>query len=231
MAPDSRIESAFRTVHRRLRPRTTVPSIEVRIVPSVGANHSAVLEQGQLRVKVSDLFADAPEDVLEALAAILLCRLYRRKLHPEHRRRYRQYTLSPEMRERSREVRRRRSRPRSSRGPGGRVYDLERLFEELNCEYFDNALPRPGLSWTERSSTRVLGSYEFDEDKIFLSRWLDSPRVPEYVVRYVLFHEMLHVRHGARVEGIREIVHPPEFRRQERAFRHYREAQAWLQTQ
>jgi SprT-like family len=231
VAPDTRIESAFRTVHRRLRPRTSVPSIEVRIVPSVGANHSAVLESGRLRVKVSDLFSDAPEDVLEALAVILLSRLYRKKVDPDHRRRYRQYTLSPEMRQRSRDVRRRRSRPRPARGPRGRAYDLECLFRKLNGEYFNHALPQPGLSWTERSSRRVLGSYEFDEDTIFLSRWLDSPRVPEYVVRYVLFHEMLHVRHGMRVEGIREIVHPPEFRRQERAFSHYREAQVWLEAQ
>lgn len=231
MAPDSRIASAFRIAHRRLRPRTPLPAIEVRIVASVGANHSAVLEQGHLRVKVSDLFADAPAEVLEALAAILLSRLYRKKIDPHNHRRYRQYTLSPTMRERSREVRRKRSRPRPSRRPKGRVYDLEHLFGELNGEYFDHALRQPDLSWTERSSRRVLGSYEFDEDKIFLSRWLDSPRVPEYVVRYVLFHEMLHVRHGARIEGSREIVHSPEFRRHERAFSQFREAQAWLETE
>jgi hypothetical protein len=39
---------------------------------------------------------------------------------------------------------------------------------------------------------------------------------------------MLHVKHGARVEGSREIVHPTEFREEEKKFRHYREANRWL---
>jgi hypothetical protein len=230
VSPGSRIQHAFLEAHRSLRPRTTPPAITVRIIPSVGANHSAVLEEGQLRVSVSDLFADAPDDVLEALAFMLLCRLYRRKTAPHHRRRYREYTLSSPMRQRTRQARLSRARPRRRRGARGRIYDLKQLFGELNMEYFGNALRQPGLSWTERASKRVLGRYEFDEDVIVLSRWLDSPDVPGHVVRYVLFHEMLHVRHGLRVEGNREIVHPPEFRREERRFSHYLEANAWLEA-
>jgi len=215
-------------VHQQLRPRTAPPAIEAEFFPSVGANHTAVLDGGRLHLRISDLFHDAPLEVLEALAAILLSRLYRRKLNPVYQQRYRQYTLSPEMLERSREARRNRGRRRHRNGPRGRVYDLDQLFRKINEEYFSNELPKPALSWTHRPTRSVLGSYEFDDDVIFVSRHLDSARVPLHVVRYILFHEMLHVKYGTRVEGGREIVHPPEFRREEKRFRHYVEANRWL---
>jgi predicted metal-dependent hydrolase len=75
-----------------------------------------------------------------------------------------------------------------------------------------------------------MGRYDFEQDVIFISRSLDSPSVPEYVVRYILFHEMLHVKHGTRFENDREVVHPPEFRREERRYEYYDAATAWLDS-
>jgi hypothetical protein len=224
----TRLASVFRTVHRHLRPRSRPPVIEARFFPSVAANHTATLDQGRLQVRVSDLFEDAPRSILEALAFMLLCQIYGRKVEPRFREIYRQYTLSPAMVVRCREARRRRARPRRLPGPQGRAYNLEALFSVLNREYFGGLLRKPTLSWSEGASQSVLGHYEFDENTIVVSRLLDSGRVPLHVVRYVLFHEMLHMKHGARIEGSREIVHPPEFRREERTFREYREANRWL---
>jgi predicted metal-dependent hydrolase len=224
------LETAFRTVHRQLKPRTPLPVIEATFFPSVAANHSAVLEDGKLQVRISDLFDDAPDEVLEALAGILLSRLFRKKVDSVYRQRYRLYTLSPRMLERSRETRQRRGRKRRRTGPQGKTYDLDRLFRELNREYFDDLLPTPGLSWSQRSARSVLGRYEFEDDVIVVSRFLDSPRVPDYVVRYILFHEMLHVKYGSKIEGTREVVHPPEFQREEKSFERYSDANQWLRA-
>ena len=221
---------AFGSMHRQLKPRTPLPVIEATFFPSVAANHSAVLEDGRLEVRVSDLFDDAPTDILEALAVILLSRLYRKKVDSLYRRKYRIYTLSPRMLERSRETRRSRARKRKRGGPAGQAYDLVRLFQDLNSEYFEGRLPRPELSWSQRPARTVLGRYEFEDDVIIVSRSLDSPNVPDYVVRYILFHEMLHVKYGSRIDGTREVVHPPEFRREERSFQQYREANTWLEA-
>jgi len=166
--------------------------------------------------------------VLESLAVILLCRLYRKKADPVSQRIYREYTLSPEMLRRSREARKSRGRRRQQNGPAGRVYNLELLFSDINAEHFANSLSKPVLSWTLRPSRSVLGSYEFDDDIIYVSSVLDSARVPLYVVRYILYHEMLHVKYGTRVQGGREIVHPPEFLCEERQFPDYRAANRWL---
>ena len=220
--------SAFRRIHRQLKPRTPLPTITTEFYPSVGVNHSATLEKGVLNVRVSDLFLDAPADVFETLAAILLCKLYKKKIDPRHNRTYRRYTMSEDMLERRRLARTERGRRIRTTGPVGRFHDLAPLFESINTEYFRDALPKPELSWSPVRTRRVLGRYDFDRNVIFLSKSLDTPSVPEYVVQYVLFHEMLHVKHGTRIRNLRKIVHTPEFRREERRYEFYDAANAWL---
>lgn len=224
------LESAFRRVHHELKPRTPLPTFRTEFFPSVGANHSATLEDGTLKVRVSDLFSDAPTDVLEAVAFILLAKLYRKKVDPDYQRTYRRYTLRPDMIERARMARAERGRPSPTTGPRGSRHDLDALFDEINKLYFGRTLPKPELSWTQKKSRATLGRYDFEQDVIFISRFLDSPAVPAYVVAYILFHEMLHVKHGTQVKGLKEIVHPPAFRAEERQFEHYRAATAWLKT-
>ena len=222
------LSSAFANVHRLLKPRTPLPEIQTEFFPSVGANHSATLEDGKLRVRVSDLFVDAPARVLDALAWILLAKLYRKKIDTAHHREYRRYTLSDEMLERSRRTRSARGRRARTHGVAGQTYNLDDIFDELNEDYFECELRKPELSWTARRARSSLGRYDFSQDVIFVSRYLDSAKVPGYVIRYILYHEMLHVRFGSRISNLREIVHPPEFRREERQFEHFEAASAWL---
>ena len=228
MSPSAVLELALCRVHRQLKPRTPLPKIRTEFFASVGANHSATLEDGTLSVRVSDLFVDAPADVFETVAVILLSKIYSKRIDPEHNRTYRRYTLSEPMLERARRRRAERGRRTRTTDPKGKFYDLAPLFEEIDQEYFASELERPELSWTRRKTRSVLGRYDFDQGVIFISRSLDSPEVPEYVVRYVLFHEMLHVKHGTRVCGLREVVHTPEFKREERQFECYDAANDWL---
>ncbi len=222
------LESAVRKIHRELKPRTALPRIETEFFPSVGANHSATLEEGVLRVRVSDLFADAPVEILETVAIILLSKLYREKIDGGHQRKYRRYTMSHRMLERGRLVRSTRGRPTPTTSPQGRYYDLDTLFDAINVSCFNPRLEKPQLSWTRRKARSVLGRYDFDQDVIFISRYLDSDTIPSHIVEYILFHEMLHVKHGTEIKGLREIVHSPAFRREEKRFTHYQAAIDWL---
>ena len=115
------LESAFRKIHRELKPRTPLPAIETEFFPSVGANHTATLENGILKVRVSDLFADAPIEIFETLAVILLSKIYRKKVDPQHHKAYRRYTMSHQMLERSRQARSERGRRLRTTGPQGRL--------------------------------------------------------------------------------------------------------------
>jgi hypothetical protein len=222
------LECAVRKIHRELKPHTALPTIETEFFPSVGANHSATLEDGVLRVRVSDLFADAPLEILETVAIILLSKLYRKKIDAERQKDYRRYTMSHRMLERSRRVRSERGRPTRTTPPQGRFYDLDTLFDAINVDCFDGTLPKPKLSWTRRKARSTLGRYDFDQNVIFVSRYLDSDTIPTHVIEYILFHEMLHVKHGTEIKGLREIVHTPAFRREEKRFTHYQAASNWL---
>jgi hypothetical protein len=61
-----------------------------------------------------------------------------------------------------------------------------------------------------------------------ISRSLDVPEVPEFLVEYVLYHEMLHVKHRPRIISGRRINHHAAFRADERRFAYYAEAMAYL---
>ncbi len=118
----------------------------------------------------------------------------------------------------------------SDAGTQGNVYDLDALFDALNARYFDGALPKPHLTWNQRITRRKFGHYAPATDTIMLSSTLDSPDVPRSVVEFVLYHEMLHKALGVRIANGRRYAHTAEFRRRERLFEQYAEAQAVLQS-
>jgi hypothetical protein len=222
------LESIFSTAHGELRPRTPIPDIKVEFFPFAGLNHTARLNEGRLTVRVSDIFTDAPLEVYHSLAVILLAKLYRKKVDTVYHNTYRSFILRSEIQERARVVRGERCRINRYSGSRGRHVDLEELFDDLNTRYFEGSIDKPRLSWSARKSRFVLGRYDATHHTIFVSRLFDSPSVPVYVVEYVMFHEMLHVKHQSRVRESRVIVHTPEFKAEERNFPHYQEAKLWL---
>jgi len=84
------------------------------------------------------------------------------------------------------------------------------------------------MEWSAKKSRYILGRYDATHNIIFISRALDVSVLPKYVVEYVLFHEMLHMKHRIRVHDSRMMVHTPEFRAEERTFREYEKVQLWL---
>jgi uncharacterized protein (UPF0305 family) len=113
--------------------------------------------------------------------------------------------------------------------PQGNCYDLEALFDRINAEYFAGKMVKPRLTWNQTLTHRKLGHYEPLRDRVVMSRTLDSSDVPQIVVELVLYHELLHKHHGVKWVNGKRMVHTPEFRRSEQKFKHYREAQKWLE--
>ncbi|MBO0347969.1 M48 family peptidase [Phormidium pseudopriestleyi FRX01] len=112
--------------------------------------------------------------------------------------------------------------------PQGKCYNLDRLFHTLNREYFGGKMLKPRLSWNRSFTTRKFGHYERGRDRVVLSISLDSDRVPEYVVEFVLYHELLHKQHEGKWVNGRLNVHTREFRQDEQKFCKYKEADQWL---
>ena len=219
---------AFRQLGRgRRRLTPDAKQIEVRFYPYAGLHHTIRLRAGRVYVRLSDLFRTAPPEVIRALAFLLVARLLSRKAPRTEEQIYRSYALSPQLLRASDLVRRQRGRKvvSSSRG---QVYDLKRIFARLNRRYFENEMPRPVLTWSQRRARSILGHHDAAHDTITISKALDSREVPEWFVEYIVFHEMLHVKHPARIMNGRRYYHPPAFRTEERAYPRYQQAQDWL---
>jgi hypothetical protein len=225
------LEEIFVSAHRELRPRTEVPEITIEFFPFAGLNHTARLRENRLRIRVSDIFTDAPSTVYHSLALILLSKLYRKRIDTAHHRAYRTFILEDHIQSRAQDARNRRGRQMRIRGSQGRFVNLETMFDRLNAQYFAGSIPKPRLSWSLKRSRCILGRFDITHNTIFISRIFDSPEIPSCVCEYVLYHEMLHVRHQSRAHNSRLIVHTPEFRAEEKRFLQYRNAKLWLKQQ
>ena len=108
------------------------------------------------------------------------------------------------------------------------MYDLESIFEELNQRFFFGLLARPQMTWSQVRARHSLGHYDPAHNAIVVSRVFDHPRVPRYVVEYIVYHEMLHLKHPVKLRGSRRCVHGREFQAEERLFPRLEEAKRFL---
>ncbi|MHC4550197.1 MAG: hypothetical protein ACYTEZ_15615 [Planctomycetota bacterium] len=172
-----------------------------------------------VRVRLHRLFAAAPREVGEALAAWLragrrarrACALLDAWLDA------RLAALPP------RPPRRVRLRAR------GDHHDLRPLAASLFAAELAGdfeARPRPEVTWGRRARSRArralqLGSYDPAARLVRVHPVLDQAFVPDWFVRYVLFHELLH---AVSPDGRH---HGPGFRARERAYPDYARALRW----
>lgn len=199
-------------------------SVRVR----VGQARSHVLRfrrvgNGETTVNMSAFFLEAPAEIRAAVAAWMRsgrrARLATRALDEWIRAEIPKLAPSP----------RRAIRLQTK----GRVHDLESLALPLWEQFPQLAGRRPGLTWgaavsrPHRRRTLRLGSYHERTHLIRVHKALDRESVPDWFVRYILFHELLHAELGIRRGAKRRVIHGPEFRRREREYSDYARAIAW----
>src|SRR5690349_6721294 len=134
-------EEIWARVFRELKPRTPLPDLRVEFCRFANADSFIRLENGRLHVRVSDILEGAPAPVLEALAHILIGKLYRRDVPRIYSHRYRLYLNRRDVRRQAHLIRQIRGRKFIS-GPKGEHHDLEKTFERLNAQFFDGLLGR-----------------------------------------------------------------------------------------
>ena len=110
----------------------------------------------------------------------------------------------------------------------GSVHDLLESFNRVNLVYFDSQMSEPHLVWNNRLTVRKFGHYQWDTDTVMVSRTLDQRQVPAFVVDYVMYHELLHKKLGARLVNSRRMVHTSLFHQEEAKFTKLDEAQKYL---
>jgi hypothetical protein len=220
-------EEIYARVFREFKPRTPLPKIAVEFCRFANADSFIRMESGAIQVRISDLLESAPAPVAEALAYILLGKLFRRPAARIYAHRYRLYLNRRDVLRQMHLVRQIRGRKFVS-GPQGSHYNLEAVFEALNAEHFQGLLARPLLGWSRGASRSGLGHFDPSHNAIIISRIFDNPTAPALGLEYVMFHEMLHLRYPVEHSGARRRIHTREFRQAEKQFARLKEAKEIL---
>jgi hypothetical protein len=201
--------------------------MHVRFRRFTSLNTTIRLREGQIYVGLSDLLEGAPEAVHRAIAHILLAKLYRKPISAAHNLRYKRFASSAAVTRQTELIRHARGSKRYL-GPEGRFYNLEEVFDSLNMRFFGGLLGRPELTWSEHMAKRSLGHYDAAHNTIVVSRVFDRPSSPRYAIEYLLYHEMLHLKHPVKMRGLRRCVHSSEFKAEEARFPQLAEAMAFI---
>ncbi|MFB3066930.1 MAG: hypothetical protein ACE10D_10510 [Planctomycetota bacterium] len=186
----------------------------------------AVFEGPVMRLRLHRFFAGAPESVRGSLAAWLR----------SGRRARRASTELDAWIDAQREALPPQKRRRPRLTTAGTHHDLAALATELFATEFSEDFivrRRPAITWGRRARSQArrsltLGSYDPHTHIVRIHPTLDSAKVPEWFVRYLLFHEILHaaLEHEPACDGSHRF-HGSAFRRREEAYRDYERALRW----
>jgi len=221
------LDEIFQKTYREMRPGVLMPEFQVEFYPFASVNNTIRLRDSRAHVRISDLLEGAPDSVLEAVAHILLAKVYRCPIELAHAGRFRRYVSSKDIRAKTHLVRQIRGRKRIQ-SPRGIFYNLEQIFDGLNVRFFHGLLARPQMTWSQIRSRHRLAHYDPAHNAIVVSRIFDHFSVPRCAVDYIVYHEMLHLKHPVKLRGSRRCVHGPEFQAEERLFPELEKAKAFL---
>lgn len=184
------------------------------------------------RFSVHKMFLDAPDNVVKALAQ------YVKRVTPASQTLLREYmdahTAALEAEHAAAPANPAHKKRLQLRARGA-IYDLHKLADEVNRDYFDGQL-KVNITWsrgaretiTGRRRHIIFGSYEKRHALIRIHPALDSADVPEFFVKFVIHHEMLHhVLDPLPQPGGRRCIHTPEFKNKERRHPDFKRAMEW----
>lgn len=176
-------------------------------------------------IRLHRMFLRADESVVNALTSYIrgedrrASGLLDRFIH-DNRRRIRQ--VSPTQRQR-----------RLSLKTRGQHHDLRALLHKVTATSFVELAQDVAIAWAPAPPVHVprrsikLGSYSADTQIIRIHPALDQAFVPEFFIRWIIHHELLHHVFRADLTARNGRVHTPEFCALEREFPEFREALLW----
>lgn len=202
--------------------------VDKKLELTINDNRSTMLsikwEPDRTKVSMHRIFLQAPDNVMQKLACYLnrddemVPRVVRHYIEEAIKKLDYSHTLDPK-----------------KLITVGKCFQLQELYADVTEEYFGETLPL-FITWfgarhpprTTRSQL-TLGLYHDQLRLIKVNRFLDRPCVPLFLIRYVIYHEILHFVSPSYVDdkGLHRI-HSKEFRKMEQRFAEYEEAQRWI---
>ncbi len=221
------LQRLCRSVLQSAFPAFRSAQISACFYPYIGLTHTIRRKGSSWRIRISDHCRNAPVPALEAIIVLLGSKVTRRKPPSRYLETYRNYSKEASIVKAVRERRLLRGRKLIAKGAPS-FHALEDICREINGRYFDNRVHIARIGWGMRRSWSRLGHYDPVHRTIILSPVLDAAEVPGFVVRYIVYHEMLHAVFEDDLPGAANRHHPYPFRRAEEAYPDFARAKEFL---
>lgn len=192
----------------------------------INDNRSTMLsvkwEPDHAKVSLHRIFLEAPQNVMDALACYL--KRQHKSIAP---------TVKAFIADRLKALDYSEMVDRGKLYSQGNVYNLQQIYNDINEEYFDGKL-KLYITWFGKHNRKcrskvTFGLYHDSLRLVKVNRLLDSPSFPDYLVAYVVFHEMLHhVCPPYYDANGQHHIHTKEFKEREATFRYFDLAQNWI---
>jgi predicted metal-dependent hydrolase len=204
--------------------KMTGQSVSLTLTDNSTSMLSIRKKDGSVAVRMHRMFLTAGEAVIEEIAGFIRQRRGRTPL-------IRQFIRDNQTSLKNKE--------RKCRPPilceQGYIYHLREFFDAINREYFEGSVSA-AIGWGKGNSRRAvrkrtLGTYCSTTNTIRINPVLDRRNVPNYFIRFVVYHEMLHSVVKEERKNGRRAMHTPEFRKKEKLYKDYEKAIAWEKKQ
>ena len=143
--------------------------------------------------KVSDYLADAPPEVIEGLCDSLFSKITGED--KDYSEDMCKWITAPEFSEYKQPVFVKRAR-NITRTPKGECKDLDAAYDRLVELGLVEKDPAIHLTWTIEPNVRMVGHCSVLMKVITISSVLDTDMIPDFVLDYVLYHELCHILIG-----------------------------------
>jgi len=204
--------------------------VNVAIEDYASLKTSAFREGGKIEIKTSREFLLLPENETMGLALSILSKISRRQLGPNELEKVKDFKKFCNSESAFKLL----AAKKLQRSIGKKVEEDEGLKakrDEIMQKYesISQISQTPTIKWSKSASKRILGSYCLALNSISISRILSRPFVPNFVLEYVIYHELLHAKLQVkfRKEGGKKI-HFAQFKEEEKKFEKFSEAENWI---
>ncbi|MFC1648170.1 SprT-like domain-containing protein [Nanoarchaeota archaeon] len=194
-------EKAFKELFPEKQPR----KIDVKYSKAFNPyNANIKYNYKKITFSLSHLWQDVGEEIKIGLMQHLLLRVWKEK----------KSTLNIELYEKFSE-----KLPNYAFAPESEEPELNQSFSRVNQAYFNDYMDKPGLEWGSESKTQ-LGLYTYNTDTVRISTiFKDLDDDEQWLLDYVMYHELLHKKFGLKHKDGNCRHHPPEFKAKEREFK------------
>ena len=209
----------FALNQRKIFRNKKISDIRIYFISSL---YSISSNSTSMRLSLNEGYIGVPDEVLKALCSVIF-----KGKNKEYVKLLRSYSETETFREINRSVNNQKGTNVISNSIG-QYFDLDKIFWKVNSEYFYNQMSKPNLTWNRQLTKRKLGHYNLDTDTVMISIALDKNETPDFIIEYVMYHELLHKKLGIVKKGNKRYAHTSVFHNEEKKFKQYEKVKMYL---